>query len=242
MVPQLSGPTNNVADEAVFEEMDDSLERAATTATSLDAEQDRGNINKTQSKATLNEPSSLGTSSGSGPMRQETMRDTIAQTRFENVCKTSNDSLLAGVNIPLSDEDSLKLKELLIMEYLVNISKRHAFWSLNKVILKITILTTNTPYPSRKIRRICAKDHKGNKLNTPIPKSLSKIERGVKSDIEPIAPTMTVNRLIQELDEKIKLHLEREMEFNRWKSKKFKGKHPTLVIVEGRMDDEGEVT
>ncbi|GJV82663.1 hypothetical protein Tco_1522561 [Tanacetum coccineum] len=38
--------------------------RAATTATSLDAEQDRGNINKTQSKATLNEPSSLGTSSG----------------------------------------------------------------------------------------------------------------------------------------------------------------------------------
>ncbi|GKA21746.1 hypothetical protein Tco_0701735 [Tanacetum coccineum] len=55
-----------------------SLERAATTATSLDAEQDRGNINKTQSKATLNELSSLGTSSGSGPRRQETMRDTIA--------------------------------------------------------------------------------------------------------------------------------------------------------------------
>ncbi|GJQ90836.1 hypothetical protein Tco_0001975 [Tanacetum coccineum] len=36
---------------------------AATTATSLDAEQDRGNINKTQSKATPNEPNSLGTSS-----------------------------------------------------------------------------------------------------------------------------------------------------------------------------------
>ncbi|GJS56668.1 hypothetical protein Tco_0651452 [Tanacetum coccineum] len=50
-------------DKAVYEEMDDSLERAATTATSLDAKQDRGNINKTQSKATLNEPSSLGTSS-----------------------------------------------------------------------------------------------------------------------------------------------------------------------------------
>ncbi|GJS91309.1 putative ribonuclease H-like domain-containing protein [Tanacetum coccineum] len=63
-VPQLSGPTNNVADEAVYEEMDDSLERAATTATSLDAEQDKGNTNKTQSKATLNKPSSLGFSSG----------------------------------------------------------------------------------------------------------------------------------------------------------------------------------
>ncbi|GJU72152.1 hypothetical protein Tco_1263557 [Tanacetum coccineum] len=29
-------------------------------------------------------------------------------------------------------------------------SKRHAFWSLNEDILKITILKTNTPYPSRR--------------------------------------------------------------------------------------------
>ncbi|GJV30411.1 hypothetical protein Tco_1386859 [Tanacetum coccineum] len=47
----------------------------------------------------------------------------------------------------------------LIMEYLVNISKRCAFWSLNEDILKITILKTNTPYPSRKIRRIRACTH-----------------------------------------------------------------------------------
>ncbi|GJR21528.1 hypothetical protein Tco_0970055 [Tanacetum coccineum] len=96
-VPQPSGPTTNVVDEAINEEMDDSLERAATTATSLDVEQDSGNINKTQSKATLNEPSSIGTSSGSGPRHLETMRDTIAQTRSENVSKLSNDSLLARV-------------------------------------------------------------------------------------------------------------------------------------------------
>ncbi|GJX23909.1 hypothetical protein Tco_0228354 [Tanacetum coccineum] len=94
-VPQPSGPTTNIADEAVNEEMDDSLERVATTATSLDAKQDSGNINKTQSKATLNELSSIGTSSGSGPRRQETMGDTIAQTRSENVSKLSNDPLLA---------------------------------------------------------------------------------------------------------------------------------------------------
>ncbi|GKE96162.1 hypothetical protein Tco_1581017 [Tanacetum coccineum] len=92
-VRQLSGPTTNVADETVNEEMDDSLERATTTATSLDAEHDRGNIDKTQSKATPNEPSSLGTSLGGGPRRQETIRDTIAQTRSEDVSKTSNDSL-----------------------------------------------------------------------------------------------------------------------------------------------------
>ncbi|GJX40877.1 hypothetical protein Tco_0255867 [Tanacetum coccineum] len=80
-VPQPSGATTNVADEAVNEEMDDSLERAATTATGLEAEQDSGNINKTQSKATPNEPSSTGTSSGGGPRCQETIGDTIAQTR-----------------------------------------------------------------------------------------------------------------------------------------------------------------
>ncbi|GKD41209.1 hypothetical protein Tco_1261416 [Tanacetum coccineum] len=76
-------------------------------------QQDRGNINKTQSKATLNEPSSLGTSSGSGPRRQETMGDTIAQTGFENVSKTSNDSLLAGVNTPrnLSSSGNYKFEK-----------------------------------------------------------------------------------------------------------------------------------
>ncbi|GJU01851.1 hypothetical protein Tco_1112189, partial [Tanacetum coccineum] len=98
-VPQPSGPTDNVPDKVVYEEIYNSLERAATTTTSLDVEQDRGNINKTQSKAKLNEPSSLGTSSGSGHRHQETMGDTIAQIGFENVSKTSNDSLLAGVKV-----------------------------------------------------------------------------------------------------------------------------------------------
>nr|GEZ29496.1 hypothetical protein [Tanacetum cinerariifolium] len=40
-LPQTSVPIEHVAEEAVNEEMDDSLERATTTATSLDAEQDR---------------------------------------------------------------------------------------------------------------------------------------------------------------------------------------------------------
>ncbi|GJT61520.1 zinc finger, CCHC-type containing protein [Tanacetum coccineum] len=47
-----------------------------------------------------------------------------------------------------------------------------------------------------------------------IPDSPCMTEKGVKNDIEPIAPTMTVNRLVLEWEEKIKLHLEREMEFN----------------------------
>ncbi|GJT00912.1 hypothetical protein Tco_0822081 [Tanacetum coccineum] len=56
------------------------------------------------SKATPNEPGSTRTSSGGGPRRQDTMGDTIARTRFENVSKTSNDSLLEGFNTPRSDE------------------------------------------------------------------------------------------------------------------------------------------
>ncbi|GJX39823.1 hypothetical protein Tco_0253126 [Tanacetum coccineum] len=63
------------------EEMDDSLVRDATTTSTLEAEQDNGIINTTQSKATRNEPSSPGTSSGGGPRCQETIGDTIAQTR-----------------------------------------------------------------------------------------------------------------------------------------------------------------
>ncbi|GJU16329.1 MAK10-like protein [Tanacetum coccineum] len=67
-------------------------------------------------------------------------------------------------------------------------------------------------------------------------------DKGVKNDIEPIASTMTVNRLVLEWEEKIKLHLEREMKFNQWRSKSFKGKHPTLMATKEEMDDEGEVT
>ncbi|GJT13759.1 putative ribonuclease H-like domain-containing protein [Tanacetum coccineum] len=85
-----SGPTEPVADEVVYKERDDSLVRAATTASSLEAEQDSGNIIKTRSKETLNEPSSPGTSS--------------------------------GVNTPRSDEDSMKLKEL--MEFCTKLQQR----------------------------------------------------------------------------------------------------------------------
>ncbi|GJV09965.1 zinc finger, CCHC-type containing protein [Tanacetum coccineum] len=61
-------------------------------------------------------------------------------------------------------------------------------------------------------------------------------EKRVKSDIDPISYTMIVNSLV------LKLHLEREIEFNQWRRKIFKGKHPTLITTKGGMDDEGEAT
>ncbi|GJT92770.1 MAK10-like protein [Tanacetum coccineum] len=74
-----------------------------------------------------------------------------------------------------------------------------------------------------------------------IPESLGKVKKGIKNDIEPIAPTMTVNRLVLEWEERIKLHQEKEMEFDQWRSKNFKNKHPALVKVKGEKN-EGEVT
>ncbi|GJY72906.1 hypothetical protein Tco_0477337 [Tanacetum coccineum] len=50
-VPQPSGPTDIVTDEAVHKELGDRLVRAATTASSLEVEHDSGNIPKTRSKA-----------------------------------------------------------------------------------------------------------------------------------------------------------------------------------------------
>ncbi|GJU19301.1 hypothetical protein Tco_1152643 [Tanacetum coccineum] len=62
------------------------MERAATTASSLDAEQDSGNINRTQSMATLNESFPQGTDSGSGPRfsEQKENRD-MATTKAKTV-------------------------------------------------------------------------------------------------------------------------------------------------------------
>ncbi|GJW06535.1 ribonuclease H-like domain-containing protein [Tanacetum coccineum] len=56
-IPQSSGFPVKVGDEVVHKELGDRMKRAATTASSLEAEQDSGNINRTQSMATLNEPS-----------------------------------------------------------------------------------------------------------------------------------------------------------------------------------------
>ncbi|GJT75572.1 putative ribonuclease H-like domain-containing protein [Tanacetum coccineum] len=82
-VPQPSNPSKNVADEAVYKELGDSL-------VVVPGAKNHG--------------------------------DTIAQTRFENVSKLSNDSLLARGNTLRSDEDRLKLNEL--MELCTNLQNR----------------------------------------------------------------------------------------------------------------------
>ncbi|GJZ58407.1 hypothetical protein Tco_0613901 [Tanacetum coccineum] len=90
------------------------IERAATTASSFEDEQDSGNINRTQSMATLNESFPQGTDSGSGPRCQVTiLGGAEAQTRFETASKQSNDPPLSRVNTLGSGEDNMKLNELM---------------------------------------------------------------------------------------------------------------------------------
>nr|GEU90207.1 putative ribonuclease H-like domain-containing protein [Tanacetum cinerariifolium] len=89
------------------------LVRVATTAFSLEAEQESGKITKTQSKETHNEPSSQETDSSGGPRCQETMGDIILQTRFERVSKQSNDLLLAkGGSRSLKKKNSSRTHKL----------------------------------------------------------------------------------------------------------------------------------
>ncbi|GJV68741.1 putative ribonuclease H-like domain-containing protein [Tanacetum coccineum] len=81
-------PLTKVGDEAVHKELGDRMERAATTASSLEAEQD----------------------SGSGPRCQDTiLGDVNAQTRFEITSKQSIDPPLSRGYTLGSGEDSMKL-------------------------------------------------------------------------------------------------------------------------------------
>ncbi|GJR34614.1 hypothetical protein Tco_1210298 [Tanacetum coccineum] len=108
-IPQFGSPPKKVGDEAVYTEVDDRVVRSATTASSLEAEQESGNIYKTRFKTTLNEPTPLGNGLGSGPRCQDTtLGDVDAQTRFETASKQSRNPPLLEVNTSRSGEDSME--------------------------------------------------------------------------------------------------------------------------------------
>nr|GEV15881.1 hypothetical protein [Tanacetum cinerariifolium] len=67
----------SITDETIYKEWEDRIERATTTASSLEAEQDSGNINRTQYMATLNEALPQRTGLGSGPRYALTMNPTV---------------------------------------------------------------------------------------------------------------------------------------------------------------------
>ncbi|GJT24606.1 hypothetical protein Tco_0894543 [Tanacetum coccineum] len=106
------------------------------------------------------------TTSGGGPRRQETMGDTIAQTRSENVSKLSNDPLLARGNTLRSSEDSLKLNEL--MELFTNLQTR---------VLDLETTKTTQDNEIASLKRRVKKLEKKNKSRTHKLKRLYKERR-----------------------------------------------------------------
>ncbi|GJW45761.1 hypothetical protein Tco_0077407 [Tanacetum coccineum] len=79
----------------------------------------------------------------------------------------------------------LKSQEV-IMEYLVKISKKARIMELKRRHLKITVLTTNMPYPSRKIRRICAcTSQRPRRKQDPIRRLRKKYRLNLKNDMPP---------------------------------------------------------
>ncbi|GJX57003.1 hypothetical protein Tco_0286900 [Tanacetum coccineum] len=89
---------------------DDRVVRAATTATSLEAEQESGNIHKTPLTATFHEPSLQGTGSevNTSRSREDSMEHQDDLTDF--VPPTPHDSPLSGGHTPGSDIGVLALE------------------------------------------------------------------------------------------------------------------------------------
>ncbi|GJU98637.1 hypothetical protein Tco_1327908 [Tanacetum coccineum] len=79
------------------------MERAAT-ASSLEAEQDNGNINRTQSMATLNESFPRGTNSGSGPREGKGFSGRITPL-FQTMMVQAPEEV-SGPTKPITDEDT----------------------------------------------------------------------------------------------------------------------------------------
>ncbi|GJY08129.1 hypothetical protein Tco_0375183 [Tanacetum coccineum] len=111
-IPQSGGPPEKVGDEAVHKEFGDRVERAATTAASLDAEQDSGNIFNTQSMAIPNVPLSQEISTGGGNTLGSDEERLEQHELTDNVSPTPHDSPLLGGHIPGSDEGRLKQDKL----------------------------------------------------------------------------------------------------------------------------------
>nr|GFA03346.1 hypothetical protein [Tanacetum cinerariifolium] len=120
-IHQSSGPPKKVGDEVVYTGDHDRVVRAATTATSLEAEQESGNINKTRSTATLNELFIHGTGLCSGPKCQDTtLGDVDAQTSMKHqddlidfVPPTPNDLPLLRGQTPRNDEARPNITEVM---------------------------------------------------------------------------------------------------------------------------------
>ncbi|GJR68859.1 retrovirus-related pol polyprotein from transposon TNT 1-94 [Tanacetum coccineum] len=175
-------------DEAINEEMDDSLERDATIVTSLDAEQASGNINKTQSRATLNEPSSIETSSG----------NTLTAIDDDEDITLVNDQI--DVDAEMFDVDTLTSDEVLAEQVVV---AKDVNLSVDEVTLAqaLAALKSKTTISSQQPSQANVQDKGKGKIIEP-EKPMKKKEL-IRLDEE------IVSKLQAEFDEEVRLTKEK---------------------------------
>ncbi|GJT59732.1 hypothetical protein Tco_1003265 [Tanacetum coccineum] len=115
---------------------------------------------------------------------QEQMKnDTVCKEKASNVFLKEREQYFEGYLMTSNNIYFIASFIPLIMEYLMNISKRRTFWSLNEDILKITILTTNTPYPSRKKWHIYSEEEEAETMVETIEQYMSKTQANSGSGV-----------------------------------------------------------
>ncbi|GKD68718.1 putative reverse transcriptase domain-containing protein [Tanacetum coccineum] len=195
-LPQTSSPTTNVADEAVKEEMDDSLVRATTTASSLEAEQDNGNNIKTRSKATPNEP---------GVNTPQSDEDSLKLNEFIELCVLDGEEVFAEQEVAAKE---LTVDEITLSQALAKL--KSAKPKADKVVIQepeqdtttTTLTTTATTTINAANTKPKAKGDKGKAITVEEPLMLKKKDQ-IKLDEK--AALRLQAKLQTEIDEEEKL-------------------------------------
>ncbi|GJX99677.1 hypothetical protein Tco_0356696 [Tanacetum coccineum] len=101
-------------------------------------------------------------------MKDRLFIDTSKNQRCRVLCKVEDIATYLVEYVKFWDDwevDRYGNANLVIIEFFGGILAKARIWSLNEDILKIIILKTNTPYPSRKIWRIRACTHQRPQRN-----------------------------------------------------------------------------
>nr|GEU37458.1 hypothetical protein [Tanacetum cinerariifolium] len=155
---------------------------------------------------------------------EEPLKEVYVTTKLEKGRKLTNE-IPTEIDIRLSLASHSYIYPLGIAKYLL-VDVAGYVYPMDFVILDIkedekSPIILGTPFLTT--AKVVIKFDKGmitlksrkSKINFhEIPESQCMIKKGIKNDIGPIAPIMTVNRLALEWEEKIKLHQEKEMKFD----------------------------
>nr|GEU57136.1 hypothetical protein [Tanacetum cinerariifolium] len=185
--------------------------RAATTASSLEVEQDSGNITKTQSEATPNEPSSQGTDSGGAPSVLELDKTKTSQHNDIGSLKRRVKKLEKRIGKDMFDVDDLCGEEVFVAEQKV-VSTAATTTTITTEELTLAQVLEEIKTSKPKAKRVVIQEP--SESTTTIPKQQSQNKRKRIMIEEPVKPKKkdqiridekAANRLQAEFDEEERL-------------------------------------